>query len=149
MTQLAFSGFPPGHTVALVKKGRFIDLPVSKDDLLHYKSMDPEAVMQACYEFERVYGVRPSSSMIAFAYQGKMRAWNEMDGSVLRESTQQDILKRIRTGVSLTKRQKRFVNEASAWQEKAVYLSMRALVINSGHKGNFDRKELEWVPIRR
>ena len=149
MSNSAPSGCPPGHTVALVKKGRFIDLPVSKDDLLHHKSMDPEAMMQACYDFERVYGVRPSSSMIAFAYQGKMRAWNEMDGSVLQESTQQDILKRIQAGVSLTKRQQRFADEARAWQEKAVYLSMRALVINSGHKGNFDRQELEWVPIRR
>jgi hypothetical protein len=147
-TEENFGKPPPGHRAAVVNHGRFVNIPVRKDDVRRDIFIRPEAVSQAFAEYAKRHGVKPDPKMREWAYAGQIAAWRPMDGSRLRESTQRDIERRLVQGKPLTRRQTFFYEEVQLWQQKAIQLACRVLALNSAELTERDNITLEWVPIR-
>lgn len=132
-----------GRSVRLVSR-RFYDLPVLKDDLMHGRRIDFDAVKEASEAFAACFGHKPDAAAVSFAASGATACLG-MQGSRLRDTTQRAILRRIAGKKALTQRQQCFWDECKRWQEQAEWLAQRTLLLNSGTKAQFDRKVLEWV----
>ena len=139
---------PAGHHVEVVRHGRFGNLPTRKDDVRRDAPVRWQAINQAFDEYVKRFGRKPDPTMREWAYAGQIAAWRPMEGSRLRESTQQDVERRIREGRSLTARQRFFFEEARQWQHTASCLAMRVLVLNSAELLPEGKISLEWVPTK-
>lgn len=145
---ISHGGAPAGHHAEVVKHGRFANLPLRKDDVRRDAPIRWQAAAQAFAEYAKRYGRKPDPAMREWAYAGQIAPWHPMEGSRLRESTQRDILRRLRLGVPLSARQRFFFEEACEWQLRASQLAIRTLVLNSAELLPYEQISLEWVPNR-
>ena len=108
-------GAPAGHHAEVVKHGRFANLPLRKDDVRRDAPIRWQAAAQAFAEYAKRYGRKPDPAMREWAYAGQISPWHPMEGSRLRESTQRDILRRLRLGVPLSARQRFLSSHWDRW----------------------------------